>query len=136
MGRSVYVPIIWVLVGGTLALHADHRAKAMTAAAQPTIQLLSGAWNFRFDPEGIGERQKSFVGDSTQGWQKISVPGSYDDQFPDYHSYAGKAWYRRQFAVTQQAPGLNHIILHLAGVVLRSKVWVNGQLAGESVLHI
>ncbi len=134
LGRTACVLIAWVLAGSTLTLHADRRAKSMMMATQPTIQLLNGEWDFHFDPQGVGEQQRWFVGEGSKDWQKVRVPGSYDDQFPDHNSYAGKAWYRRQFTITQQPPGLDHIILHLAGVVLRSKIWVNGQLAGESVL--
>ena len=93
---------------------------------------LDGRWNFRFDTDGAGEAADWYATNVLDNWQVIQVPGSFNDQFPKMNAYAGKAWYRRQFVSTAK-PG-EHTFLHLEGVVLRNKVWVNGRLVGQSNL--
>jgi len=91
-------------------------------------------WAFRFDPQGQGEKEKWFADNKPAGWLKVSVPGSYDVEFPGKKWYQGPAWYRTMFVPPATTGAERETILHLGGVVLRTKVWVNGRMAGSSVL--
>jgi len=104
------------------------------AADQPTAHVidLDGKWDFRFDKSGVGEQKGWFNEKSSDGWDSIQVPGSYNIQFPSNDAYEGKGWYRTSFRAKQKSG--EHAFLHLEGVVLRSVVWVNGHKAGASVL--
>jgi hypothetical protein len=89
---------------------------------------LGGFWDFRYDPENRGE-STNWRNAPLQGWTRIQVPGSYNQAMRDNVLYQGKAWYRTSFEVTRQ-PG-ERVLLRFEGVAIRSKVWVNGLLAGE-----
>lgn len=95
---------------------------------------MPSTWSFRFDPQNQGESGKWFAENVAGDWKKIQVPGSYDVEFPDQKFYQGKAWYRTTFKTPVSSGPKRETILHLDGVVLRCKVWVNGELAGESVV--
>ncbi len=90
---------------------------------------LSGIWDFRYDPAGSGEAAGWQGSAAANGWTKIQVPGSYNQAVRNNILYQGKAWYRTTFN-TQLKRG-ERAILQFDGVAIRSKVWVNGALAGE-----
>lgn len=97
---------------------------------------LNGAWEFRFDPEKEGEKEKWFAGKG-DGWRMVDVPhcwdampggrfGDKDDQSvnnPPY--YNGAAWYRRTVKCSR-TPGRRYRI-ELFGVRERSVVYFNGE---------
>ena len=133
--------------GVSPASAATHAAARIAAAYEGPVRVdlsgkqLSGKWDFRFDAQGQGEREAWFAPDAKGAWKKAAVPGSYNFEFarnPDHPNlsdanffYQGKAWYRTRF----QGPRTGKdIFLHLAGTVLRQKVWLNGQLIGGSAL--
>ncbi len=60
---------------------------------------LSGLWDFRLDPQELGERDKWF--NDALGFRTIAVPASWNEQFQDTRDYLGKAWYKREFYVPQ-----------------------------------
>ncbi len=104
-------------------------------ASAPVTQRridLSGRWDFRFDTKAIGESEQWFGANATGQWNSINVPGSFNDQFYAMNAYAGNAWYRTTFSVATHAG--ERVLVHFEGNVLRSKVWVNGQFAGQSLL--
>ena len=98
------------------------------------IADLGGTWDFRFDAQGAGEMNGWYKADVPGPWQSIHVPGSYNDQFEGQRDYAGKAWYRTRFSVSTR-PG-ERAVLKLGAVVLRARIWVNGELAGVTVLPL
>ena len=100
---------------------------ASTLAAR-TVDL-GGVWDFRYDPESRGEAAAWYSSDAGPAWTRIQVPGSFDQALRNDVLYQGKAWYRRSFEVTP-ASG-QRVLLRFDGVAIRSKVWVNGTLAGE-----
>jgi beta-galactosidase/beta-glucuronidase len=104
-----------------------------TVGGPPVIEL-EGAWDFRFDAAGAGEAGGWYKTDVAGAWPTIRVPGSYNDQFEGKRDYTGKAWYRTRFSVST-APG-ERAVLKLGAVVLRARVWVNGQLAGSTILPL
>ncbi len=108
-------------------------AQGETVGGTPAVNL-GGKWDFRFDAEGAGEASGWYKVDVTGPWQSIQVPGSYNDQFDGKRAYAGKGWYRTRFSV-RTGTG-ERAVLKLGAVVLRARVWVNGALAGATVLPL
>lgn len=115
-------------------------AEALPAAYSGPARIdLSGMWDFRIDPDGVGEKDGWFAPDAKGPWKKAAVPGSFNFQFarnpnhPDpsdtYLFYKGEAWYRTRFVGPRTREDL---LLHLSGTVLRQKVWLNGQPVGSS----
>jgi len=90
---------------------------------------LGGVWDFRYDADSRGEAGAWYSSDAGPAWTRIQVPGSFDQALRNDVLYQGKAWYRTWFEVTPAA-GV-HVLLRFDGVAIRSKVWVNGTLAGE-----
>ena len=88
---------------------------------------LSGIWQFRTDPDKVGE---------AQGWMNgltettdIAVPGSWNDQIHGLHNYLGTAWYEMETFVPRAWKG-ERIFLRFNSVNYMSKVFVNGNAAG------
>lgn len=134
-----------ILSGALLGLASQTAAAAVPISAAyqgPARMNLSGHWDFRFDPNGKGKKGKWFSPDAPGSWEKIVVPGSYNEEFsrrsaspnPNdlYRFYEGKAWYRTQFTGPKNTQA--DIFLHFSGTVLRQKVWLNGEPVGASVL--
>ena len=90
---------------------------------------LGGVWDFRYDAESRGEAGAWYSSDAGPAWTKIQVPGSFDQALRNDVLYQGKAWYRTWFDAAPAAG--ERALLHFDGVAIRSKVWVNGTLAGE-----
>ncbi|MBR4483652.1 MAG: hypothetical protein IKO97_00480, partial [Erysipelotrichaceae bacterium] len=91
--------------------------------------LLDGMWNFRFDPEQIGENE---------GWMdhfdpsaSIPVPCSFQDLFTDQYSknYCGDFWYETDFFVP--AKEQTRTQLRFGSITHRGTVYVNGMKVTE-----
>jgi beta-galactosidase len=96
-------------------------------------QNLHGDWDFRTDPNGVGETEAWYQpGFSTQNWDKMAVPSNWDLR-NEYAHYIGKAWYRYNF---ETKPEWKDKIVRLVfeSVFNDSKVWLNGRLLGENHL--
>jgi beta-glucuronidase len=90
---------------------------------------LGGVWDFRYDADSRGEAGGWYSSGAGPVWTRIQVPGSFDQTLRNDVLYQGKAWYRTWFEV---APATGErVLLRFDGVAIRSKVWVNGTLAGE-----
>ncbi|MBQ4252527.1 MAG: beta-glucuronidase [Erysipelotrichaceae bacterium] len=90
--------------------------------------LLDGMWNFRFDPEKIGEKEKwmNHIDSSIS----VPVPASFADLFTDQYSknYCGDFWYDTDFFV----PVTNgRTMLRFGSITHRGTVYVNGQKVTE-----
>jgi beta-glucuronidase len=90
---------------------------------------LGGFWDFRYDPDLRGEAGAWYSSDAGPAWTKTQVPGSFDQALRNNVLYQGKAWYRTWFEAAPVAG--ERVLLRFDGVAIRSKVWVNGTLAGE-----
>ncbi len=86
---------------------------------------LCGMWNFKFDPDGIGEREN---------WQRslpfpltMVVPSSFNDYFTEkwQREYTGDFWYETEFYVPEEWSHLN-LDLRFDAVTHRATVYVNG----------
>lgn len=124
---------VWVLLPGLLA-QAKAEAGRPGIESSSALVSLNGNWDFRFDPEGRGEREQwgPSEGRAAAGpWDKIRVPGTYNIEFKDKLWYQGKAWYRRTFAAPQKKRTDDRVVLHFGRVGLRARVWLNGHDLGE-----
>jgi beta-glucuronidase len=89
---------------------------------------LSGFWDFKLDPDDVGEAEGWFNGLSDP--RTIAVPASWNELFQDTRDYLGTAWYANEFYVPQGWHG-QAIFLRVGSANYAAKVWVNGQCVGE-----
>lgn len=91
---------------------------------------LTGLWRFAPDPMNLGEDHGWHQsGGPFKDWFEVTVPHCWtvDPRF----SSPGSAWYRKSFSLQSVAPSRQRVRLVFKRVFYRSKVWLNGQLAGE-----
>ncbi len=86
---------------------------------------LSGIWDFRFDPDGVGRQQRWWQGRLPQS-RPMAVPASYNDLLTDKaaHDHIGDAWYQR----TVQVPAgwaNRRIVVHFESATHHATVWVD-----------
>lgn len=102
---------------------------------------LNGQWRFFADSD---DQFKLTLPDKEQFQRQLTVPGSWEEQGigeePTYshmdtwtkrREYVGAAWYALSFELPNAA-GDQLCQLELAGVHWTSKLWINGQYAGEA----
>ncbi|TFE01540.1 glycoside hydrolase family 2 protein [Jeotgalibacillus salarius] len=89
---------------------------------------LNGSWKFQFDDDDMGEKNGWFKGDILQ--ENIQVPYAYQSKLSGVNDQSDHnvVWYEKSFEwkVTDK-----EAYLHFEAVDYYSKVWVNGQFAGE-----
>ncbi len=95
------------------------------------ITDLSGIWDFKIDPDKIGEKQKWFNGFSSE--TTIAVPGSWNEQLEELGllHYVGSAWYQKKVFIPSGLES-KRIILRFGSVDYNAKIWINGKLVGEN----
>jgi beta-glucuronidase len=89
---------------------------------------LSGIWNFKTDPEEMGEHNGWFNGLAEA--RPIAVPGSWNEQYADLYLYLGMAWYTRTTYIPQAWKD-QRVMLRVGSANYWAAVWVNGQRVGE-----
>lgn len=89
---------------------------------------LEGLWDFAIDSEAALEA-RAYPAHPTPD-RLIAVPGSWNEQFTDLHNYLGVAWYSRTVHL-DALPAGTRAFLRVAAACNHSKVWLNGQCAGE-----
>ena len=89
---------------------------------------LDGFWQFRRDPDQVGE---------TAGWPagfspecELAVPGSWNEQRADLTHYFGCGWYQIRFSATADWTQ-REVRVHVGAAQRRARAWLNGQFAGE-----
>jgi len=92
---------------------------------------LNGAWDFQFDDENQGEWEKWYTC-FPQDHLKIEVPYTYETELSgisdtSLHQYI---WYHRQVRIGNLKND-HYQFLHFEGADFLTKVWVNGNYAGE-----
>ena len=103
---------------------------------------LSGTWAFQLDTGLVGETNAWF---STDLNDQIELPGTTDSNQKGFlntdtttmhlnrqYTYAGAAWYQKEVTIPESFAG-KHLELYFERTK-PSKVWVDGQLVGESML--
>jgi beta-glucuronidase len=95
-----------------------------------TVLDLSGIWKFKVDPNAVGEQEKWF--ERLESPIEIAVPGSWNEQLEELGllHYVGAAWYGSTVCIPTEFSG-RRIWLRVGSADNASKVWVNGQCAGE-----
>lgn len=88
---------------------------------------LSGIWDFRTDPEEVGEQQGWFNG--LAGARPIAVPGSWNEQYEELFNYLGLAWYVTRTYVPQTWQG-QRVFLRVGSANYHGTVYLNGEKVG------
>ncbi|MGE5548932.1 MAG: beta-glucuronidase [Bacteroidota bacterium] len=90
------------------------------------LRILDGFWDFRIDPEEIGETDNWPLG--LPDAEPMTVPASFNELVakPELRDYLGSVWYLRRFFVPASWAG-RRIWLRFGSVHYRSTVWVNGK---------
>lgn len=105
--------------------------RPQSASASARISL-DGAWQFRTDAAGAGERE-GWYGKPPGALETVRVPhtwnvGRYDD-------YEGVAWYFKSFSGAE-ALAQKHVELHFGATFYNARVWLNGvELGGHEGGH-
>lgn len=89
---------------------------------------LSGVWDFKLDPDEVGERERWF--DGLESPRLIAVPASWNDQMQDTRDYMGMAWYFRSAYIPHGWRG-QRIFMRVGSANYAARVWMNGTLIGE-----
>lgn len=94
------------------------------------VTAIGDKWDFLIDTKNIGELV-NWQSDKYHGgnWQSISINENWSQN--GLHYYKGVAWYKTQFEVPVKFKG-KKLLLWFGAVDELAKVWINGQLLGES----
>jgi beta-galactosidase/beta-glucuronidase len=89
---------------------------------------LNGVWEFEFDDNRVGNREKWYKGDREFS-QKITVPFAFQSQLSgigdnDFHDVV---WYKKKVELGEPKAEYRKI-LHFGAVDYEATVWVNGEL--------
>jgi len=92
-------------------------------------QNLNGKWNFAFDDQNQGEKNKWF--DNRDLEAEIVVPFTFESEASGIadRSEHNIIWYQRSFKV--EAEPEKRVILNFGAVDYKTKVWINGSFAGS-----
>jgi beta-galactosidase/beta-glucuronidase len=89
---------------------------------------LNGTWEFAFDDNNCGEKERWYR--SFEASHTIQVPFTYETKLSGIgeETAHNHIWYHRQITVDQIS---EKVILHFEGSDYETKVWINGQYAGN-----
>ncbi|MDW8269134.1 MAG: beta-glucuronidase, partial [Anaerolineae bacterium] len=88
---------------------------------------ISGIWDFKTDPDGIGEAHGWANG--LEGARPMAVPGSWNEQYDDLFGYLDLAWYVKKVYVPSGWRG-QRVFLRVGSAVYFATVYVNGVKVG------
>lgn len=88
---------------------------------------ISGIWDFKTDPDGIGEAEGWANG--LNGSRPIAVPGSWNEQYVDLFDYLDLAWYVKETFIPQGWRG-ERVFLRVGSANYLGTVYVNGVKIG------
>src|SRR4029079_1953853 len=89
---------------------------------------LSGIWDFKTDPDEIGERDGWFNG--LVAARPIAVPGSWNEQYEDIYNYTDLSWYVRRTYIPTSWQG-QRVFIRVGSANYYGTVYVNGVKVGE-----
>ena len=90
---------------------------------------LSGIWDFRIDPEHVGEADEWFNGLAADA-RPIAVPGSWNEQYADIFNYLDLAWYVTRTYVPRSWQG-QRVFIRVGSANYYGTVYVNGVRVGS-----
>jgi beta-glucuronidase len=94
-------------------------------------QNLSGTWKMRLDPEEVGDKDGwDKTAGPSEGWTDIRVPSTYNAYDGPLGKHEGVVWFLTTFVPRRGADERTFARLNFSGCLLRSKVWLNGELVG------
>jgi beta-glucuronidase len=88
---------------------------------------LSGIWDFKIDPDKLGESNGWFNGLTES--RPIAVPGSWNEQYEDLFGYLDLAWYVKQTYVPSNWQG-QRVFIRVGSACYQGTVYVNGEQVG------
>lgn len=89
---------------------------------------LSGIWDFRIDPDQIGESQAWYNG--LNDVRPIAVPGSWNEQYEDLYNYLSLAWYVKSTNMPRSWQG-ERVFLRVGSASYFGTVYINGVKIGS-----
>ena len=89
---------------------------------------LSGIWDFKTDPEAVGEQNGWFNGLPQS--RPIAVPGSWNEQYGDIFNYLGLAWYVKRTYLPQGWKG-ERVFIRVGSANYHGTVYINGTQVGS-----
>ncbi len=97
---------------------------------RPGYLDLSGEWQFAFDDENRGIRERWYT-DPAQLRERITVPYPPESALSGIHdiSYHAVLWYAREFETASLAQG-ERLLLNFGAVDYEATVWVDGAFVG------
>lgn len=92
---------------------------------------LNGQWDFEFDDDDLGIREKWFVSENDSFTRKIEVPFVYQSQASGINDRKVHdiVWYRRRFDYVKKDD--KRLILHFGAVDYEAQIFLNGQLVAS-----
>ncbi len=89
---------------------------------------LSGIWDFKTDPDGVGESGGWANGLSDS--RPMAIPGSWNEQYDDLFGYLDLAWYARKVFVPSCWKG-QRVFIRVGSAVYAGTVYLNGVQIGS-----
>ncbi|MCV9888592.1 glycoside hydrolase family 2 protein [Metabacillus halosaccharovorans] len=91
---------------------------------------LNGEWNFKFDKENNGEKEKWYKKFDAE--KKIIVPFTYETKASgiEEEEFCPHIWYQKKITIPSEYEG-KEIVLHFQAADYKTKLWVNGRFVGE-----
>lgn len=91
---------------------------------------LNGEWNFQFDRENKGEKEKWYMESDFD--KKIMVPYTYETKASGIgeEEFCPYVWYQKTITIPSEYEN-KKIILHFQAADYITKLWVNGTFVGE-----
>jgi beta-glucuronidase len=101
-------------------------------ASNRSVQMLNGLWHMRLDLDDAGEglhweRLKK----AGKEWKRINIPSTFNAALSEDPDYQGPAWFFIKFVPDLKCDQGQWLRLCLEGVLIRSRVWLNGELISE-----
>ncbi|MGQ9518738.1 MAG: glycoside hydrolase family 2 protein [Candidatus Fervidibacter sp.] len=93
---------------------------------------LNGIWEFAFDPNDVGIKERWFASNAPSFPLRIVVPFPWESRLSGIgrKDYKGIAWYRRNFIAPKDWQG-KRIWLCFGAIDWHATVWLNGEKVGE-----
>ncbi|QCJ40778.1 glycoside hydrolase family 2 [Bacillus sp. S3] len=91
---------------------------------------LNGEWNFKFDRENKGEKEKWYK--EVNFDKKIIVPFTYETKASGIGEevFCPNVWYQKRVTIPSEYKN-KEITLHIQAADYKTKLWVNGAFVGE-----
>lgn len=91
---------------------------------------LNGEWDFAFDDDRRGDRERWYEPDAGTFGERITVPFAFQSKLSGIGdpSFRDLVWYRRTFEIPADWQG-RRVLLHIGACDYASTVWVNGRWA-------